>query len=392
MDSASYAITGLASGTSYDVRANLDTNFAWAEATFRTTTNNAIALTLDGSTSSPAAVDVTFGVTFTNPTARSEDVRLRYGVVAGGSVAAWTAAGPNAETGTTSTFAVTGLTPGAKYRVEASLDSAFPAASFVFLEFTAGATLAVDTDFIAHDLELIVTPGYVVAGGATSVGFRRADAAGAGGFGEVQPAELSAFGAVSSVVAVEQVGDELKLALSPCPDAWSLGGLTVTHRDGTDTPPTSSILTVDYDCAGAVATWRATGIPLKTMGDPTNASPDVAERGVTLYIYSRYITKEQPGGDGGGRHERSGLKATICALPDSILGEGYCGPLMVFLPPLILMGIMIAFGAHNPMVLGGVGMASMAGMGALVLPGPIMIVGFIIASLGAVAGVIMMRK
>ena len=90
-------------------------------------------------------------------------------------------------------------------------------------------------------------------------------------------------------------------------------------------------------------------------------------------------------------HRGRSLKDTICFRPDS-LGQGLCGPLMVFIPTIFSIGLMFSMGVRNPMWLSGAGIVVMAGMGAIVMPGPIMVLGFVVAAAGALALVMLFRR
>ena len=90
-------------------------------------------------------------------------------------------------------------------------------------------------------------------------------------------------------------------------------------------------------------------------------------------------------------HRGASLKDTICFLPDS-LGQGLCGPLMVFIPTLFAVGLMFSIGVRNPMWLAGAGVVVLAAMGAIVMPGPIMVIGFVVAAAGAVALVMLFKR
>ena len=95
----------------------------------------------------------------------------------------------------------------------------------------------------------------------------------------------------------------------------------------------------------------------------------------------------------GGFRTETGLRGTICGLPDFILGEDACVPLMIFIPPVAIVGFLFTIGGvRNPMVLSGAGIITMAGMSALILPGPIMVLGFIAAAIGVTALMILVRR
>lgn len=93
-----------------------------------------------------------------------------------------------------------------------------------------------------------------------------------------------------------------------------------------------------------------------------------------------------------GRTQGTSLKSTICALPDIILGEGLCGPVMIFIPTITIVVVLFAFGVVNPIILAGAGFVVFTGMSVLMLPGPVMIAGFVIASLGTTAALILFKK
>ncbi len=92
------------------------------------------------------------------------------------------------------------------------------------------------------------------------------------------------------------------------------------------------------------------------------------------------------------RSER-GLRSTICSLPSAILDPGACAPLMIFGAPLaVIAGMFLVGGVRNPMILAGAGLVAMSGMSAIVLPSPIMIAGFVVASLGVTATLLLLRR
>ena len=65
---------------------------------------------------------------------------------------------------------------------------------------------------------------------------------------------------------------------------------------------------------------------------------------------------------------------------------------MVFVPPLVVVGVAFAVGATNPLVPTAIGVVAMTGMAAIVLPGPLMILGFVLAAAGSGAGLLMLRR
>ena len=112
---------------------------------------------------------------------------------------------------------------------------------------------------------------------------------------------------------------------------------------------------------------------------------------LTLTVVSDHVTTADPS-EGMG-HRRGSIRGTICALPDTILGESACIPLMLFVPPLVVVGsLLLVVGVTNPLVLSGAGFVTMAGMAALMAPGPLMIVGFVLASLGVGAALLLVRR
>ena len=96
-------------------------------------------------------------------------------------------------------------------------------------------------------------------------------------------------------------------------------------------------------------------------------------------------------GVGGFRSER-GLRGVICSLPAYTLGPGACAPLLIFTSPLAVVGGAFAAGVRNPMILSGAGLVSMSAMAAVVMPAPIMIAGFVVASLGVTATLLLLRR
>ena len=52
----------------------------------------------------------------------------------------------------------------------------------------------------------------------------------------------------------------------------------------------------------------------------------------------------------------------------------------------------MVMGVTNPLVLSGTGLVTMAGMAALMAPGPLMIAGFVLASLGVGALLLLVRR
>ena len=94
-----------------------------------------------------------------------------------------------------------------------------------------------------------------------------------------------------------------------------------------------------------------------------------------------------------GLRSKRGLRGMICGLPDYTLGPGACAPLLIFASPLAVTGGMfLVAGVRNPMILSGAGLVSMSAMAAVVMPAPIMIAGFVVASLGVTAMLLLLRR
>ena len=114
---------------------------------------------------------------------------------------------------------------------------------------------------------------------------------------------------------------------------------------------------------------------------------------VFLTFESIFVSKDRGAGEGSQRHERGTIKGTMCALPDMILGEAACVPLMIFIPPVVMIVTLLGvFKMTNPIMLGGVGLITMTGMSVIMAPGPIMIAGFIVASGGVGVAMLMIRR
>ena len=379
--SASYDITGLTPNTAYDIRARINTT-PYATGSFTTDANHTTGINVTSSTGTAVALSVSF----TNPLSATVNVYLRSKRLSG----QWSATATNSETGTTSMFTVINLTQGTDYQVEASLDSSFPAAATVSIDFDPGAELAVDSEFIAQYVEIIVTPEDPVPASGSATGFRKGEPS--VGFGKADPDIISAFGAPFDVLAIQQTGMDITLSLSPCPTTWEMHSMRIDELDPTTMAPTSSvsIISLGYACSDRTATWTAAGVTEYAMGG-TAAGGTINDKKVTLRLQSLAIKSIGPE-TGTGVHRRGTLKDTVCALPEMILGDGFCGPLLIFIPPLMLIGIAFAFGVVNPVPLSAIGLVAFTGMAAIVLPGPIMVVGFILASAGAVAGMAILRR
>ena len=325
-------------------------------------------------------------MSFTNPLSATINVYLRSKPLAG----AWSATATNSESGTTSTFSITNLTSGVDYQVEASLDSTFPAAATVSIDFDPGAAVEADTGFVTQHVEIIVTPEDPVPASGSATGFRKGEPS--VGFGEADPEIIAAFGVPFDVLAIQQIGTDITFSISPCPTTWEMHSMRIEELDPATGAATSfvSIISLGYFCSDKTATWTATGVTEYALGG-TASGGTTNDKKVILLLQSLSI-KTIPPEEGTGVHRRGTLKGTICALPEMILGEGFCGPLMIFVPSLLLVGLAFAFGIVNPVVLSAIAVVAFTGMAAIVLPGPIMVVGFILASAGAVAGLAILRR
>ena len=141
-------------------------------------------------------------------------------------------------------------------------------------------------------------------------------------------------------------------------------------------------------CSERTMTWTVTepsgsGTPMNAIGS------NQGHIGIDMQLKSAFINTETI--EGG--HKRGTLKDTICALPDTILVEGACAPIAVFIPMLIVVSILLTvFSVKNPMIIAGAGIVTMTLMGAIVTPGPIMIIGFVLSALGMSAVVIMIKR
>ena len=58
----------------------------------------------------------------------------------------------------------------------------------------------------------------------------------------------------------------------------------------------------------------------------------------------------------------------------------------------MVLATLFAVGIRHPIGLAGSGIVTMTGFGALLMPGPIMVLGFILASGGVLAGVMMLKR
>ena len=209
-------------------------------------------------------------------------------------------------------------------------------------------------------------------------GYRQLPGGGSGTvIGTLDPSEFTILGATYRVIRAEQnrQTNEVLFAISPCPSSWEMesfeiGGTAMDQFAGRGA------------CSGNIATWTQTGVT-------TSVIPSTGSVGFDLEARPLFVTTTSPGDDGGQRG--AGLKDTICLMPNTILGEGACTPIAVFIPPVVAVAFLLAAGVRHPMVLSGVGIVVLTGMAALMIPGPIMIVGFVVASAG-VGGLLLLLK
>ena len=138
--------------------------------------------------------------------------------------------------------------------------------------------------------------------------------------GELDPRTFSAFGqthTIHQMVRREETGDDdLAMAVSPCPDAWTLDSLSAGGNvyqgfsEACDETTNAARFTIDD------------AVP--------DADDPFATNGETVIFTLRSLNILGPGAGGfkgEGQTKRDGLRATMCSMPDYILGEGYCGPL-----------------------------------------------------------------
>ena len=284
--------------------------------------------------------------------------------------------------------------------MNASLYSTFLAADIVSIDFTAGQAPDAHTDFRVQHVEILITPENPAPSSGEAVGFNKGSGElRTGGFGAVDPEAFSAFGSSFEVLQFEQTNGAMQFSTSPCPTTWELHSLRIDELNASGLyvsgATSTSVIVLQYVCLENKATWTASGVTVHALGG-TQGGGTINMKLVTLRLHSLYISVGSPGDDtkdgGVGVHRRGSIKGTICALPDMILGGGFCGPLMVFIPPLVLVVVLLGVGVSSPIVLAGVGITAMVGMAAIVLPGPIMIVAFVVAAAGSGAFVLMMRR
>ena len=189
----------------------------------------------------------------------------------------------------------------------------------------------------------------------------------------VDPLAFTLFGVDYAVESLAEEDGVVSMVLrGQCPAAYTAETLTIGSRE----------LSPSQSCSDTAE--------LTLMAD-TQAGTLVDGSVLTLTVVSDHVTTADPS-EGMG-HRRGSIRGTICALPDTILGESACIPLMLFVPPLVVVGsLLLVVGVTNPLVLSGAGFVTMAGMAALMAPGPLMIVGFVLASLGVGAALLLVRR
>ena len=254
-----------------------------------------------------------------------------------------------------------------------------------------------DADRLSHDTEeMLVEPE---ASGNT-VGYANpsfADYTSVDTLGSVDRTTFDAFGATYTIVELTQTGDELTISVTPCPTTWEIASLTLgAPSEGTgrpdevvigDSSDEASQLTLDASVCSDSSRWVVDGVPTDAIqaGHGTIAA--------TFRVRSTNVAKSAIADDFKGLRSERGLRSTICSLPSAILGPGACAPLMIFGAPLAaIAGMFLVGGVRNPMILAGAGLVAMSGMSALVLPSPVMILGFVVASVGTTATLLLLRR
>ena len=231
-----------------------------------------------------------------------------------------------------------------------------------------------------HEVNLDMAAGDITT---SDVGYRAASA-GVTGVGSLTPGSFSFNGRTYTVTEIIWVdaSDSIFVELGDCDQGEIV--LASGQFDGVE-------YTYETDDACNSNNRHSWGVAESVAVAPFGS-------GVTHKVVLRIVpgpsSSESPPdrfGDPGGTHRGASLKDTICFLPDS-LGEGLCGPLMVFVPTLFSIGLMFSIGVRNPMWLAGAGIVVLAAMGAIVMPGPIMVIGFVVAAAGALALVMLFKR
>ena len=232
-----------------------------------------------------------------------------------------------------------------------------------------------------------------------TVGYRHPDFeeyTGGNALGAVDQNAFDAFGVAYTITELTRTGTELTIGITPCPQTWEIETLTLGPPDlGTgrttdvvigDSADESSQLTLEASSCQNPRVWIVTGVPTDAI---TVGNGKIATR----FRVRSTTTQENRIVDDIGGPRGAGLKGTICALPSLVLGEGSCAPLMIFTPPLAVVGSMFGVaGVRNPLILAGAGLVSMSAMAAIVMPAPVMILGFVVASVGTTATLLLLRR
>ena len=366
---AEYQVTGLTPSTAYRAQASLTSGFASSSTRdFSTSTPDPSVGGVGVSNVTQNSAQVT--VTIDHPDSSSFPVYARQSLQ-GHTSYSDTLSSTSADA--TRTFTFQNLAPNQEYTIQVSLDDTFPSGSA-----TASVnvrTVRPPTQKITQSVDFVIVTG---DGGSGVRGYRE------GEYGSVDPSnEIEIFGAPYELVQVSQGGGDAILRLSPCPDKWTLLAIIV---DTTEVELEYSGCSRDSSASidGMVATWTTDSAP----GQTVNKSGSV---GVILDLVFDVLPVDLD--RLGPSHKREGIRGTMCAPIGMILGENACTPLMVFVPPLIIAVLLLfVFSVTNPMVLGGVTVVTMAGMGAFMMPNPIMVIGFIIAAAGLGALMLLIRR
>ena len=252
-------------------------------------------------------------------------------------------------------------------------------------------------DRLPHDTEGILVEPEEMAG---RVGYTNPDYVeytDSDTLGSVDRTTFDAFGVTYTIVELTQTGDELTISVTPCPTTWEIASLTLgepslgTGRSGDlvigDSSDEASQLALDASVCSDSSRWVVDGVPTDAIqaGHGTIAAK--------FRVRSTNVAKSTIADDFKGLRSERGLRSTICSLPSAILGPGACAPLMIFGAPLAaIAGMFLVGGVRNSMILAGAGLVAMSGMSAIVLPSPIMIAGFVVASLGVTATLLLLRR
>ena len=132
-----------------------------------------------------------------------------------------------------------------------------------------------DADRLSHDTEeILIEPE---ASGNT-IGFRNPDFeeyTTGDELGAVDKMTFEAFGATYTIVELTQTGDELTIAVTPCPTTWEIDTLTLgepsegTGRSGDlvigDSASEAQYLTLESSTCVNPNTWVVSGVPTNAM-------------------------------------------------------------------------------------------------------------------------------